>query len=110
MTVDTAVAEQSNEVQGLALDGGLPCSSAPYASAADGFADELTALIEYPAGTHGIVADLGIAHVPIRGQPNSCAMGFEQAPCTCIHHPVQMRHLCEVDSIAFVSSAPANAV
>ena len=81
VAVDTAGADQTHQVNGLArVDGGLHVLDQnrvlEHLTVLDGLGDEGELLVDDEAGTHVGVADLGVAHLAI-GQANGHAGGVD---------------------------------
>ena len=60
---------------------------------------EAGTLIKNPAAPDGIVPDLAVAHVTIRGHTHRCSMGFEAGGQAVVFQPVQCRRICPANDI-----------
>ena len=80
MAVDIAVGNHADEMDRPAGQADffqlLPGNAFKDPSGLDGLVDKFGPLGKHPARTQSIMADLGIAHVVIRGQANRLAVGF----------------------------------
>ena len=79
--MDIAVGEESDEMQrGVVAEdiGGnfLPAGVLEHLAVGDGVGDQLGALVEDASGAHGVVSDLGVAHVGVGGQSDRHAVGL----------------------------------
>ena len=113
--VDVAVGEQADEVHDAAgrahvLDEALPDRGGKDLAALDRLVDELGALGIDLAGAEGVVPDLGVAHVVVRGEADGRAMGLDRGPGVVLKELVEGRRARGAHRIAGLIAADADAV
>ena len=115
MAVNVAVREQSDQVKALPIAARignqvLPDRAVKQASIGNGLVDQGRTLFENPTATDGVVADLTVAHVLVRGHPHRLAVGLEAGGQAVGGHPVQDGGVGLAHHIAFGMFADTDAV
>ena len=113
--MDVAVGQQAQEVEGLALllrvgRQILPDLGLEDQSGLDGLVHQLGALGIDLAAAEGVVADLGVAHVVVRGQADGGAVGLEPGMGAGFQKLVKGGGFGQLDRIAGAAVAEAHAV
>ena len=113
--MDVAVGQQADEVQRFAVlqavvrqvDPGL---GLVQGAGLNGLLHELCALRIDLAAAEGVVADLGVAHIVVRGQADGGAVGLEPRHGAGGHQLVERRGVGLLDCVAGAAVAASNAV
>ncbi len=114
MAVDIAVGHQPVEVYRSSGHSGLnhllPSLAPENTARGNGLVDQFRSLGEDTARAQGIVSDLGIAHVLVRGQTDRFAVGLEADHERLLQESVQYRSVRDKNSVAFILRPQADAV
>ena len=113
--MDVAVGQQADEVQRPAVLQAVVRQVAPrlglvQGAGLNGFLHELCALRIDLAAAEGVVADLGVTHVVVRGQADGGAVGLEPRHGAGGHQLVERRGVGLLDCVAGAAVAASNAV
>ena len=92
------------------FDSFLPRFTLKHFAGTDRFGNEFRALGEHASRPHGIVSDLGIAHIGIGGQTDRGSMRFQLCAGKRFHELVKKRRGGIKNGIAFFVFAEANPV
>ena len=113
--MDVAVGQQADEVQRLAVWQAVvrqidPRIGLVQGAGLNGLLHELCALRIDLAAAEGVVADLGVAHIVVRGQADGGAVCFEPRHGAGGHQLVERRGVGLLDCVAGAAVAASNAV
>ena len=113
--MDVAVGQQADEVQRFAVLQAVvrqvdPRLGLVQGAGLNGLLHELCALRIDLAAAEGVVADLGVAHVVVRGQADGGAVGLEPRHGAGGHQLVERRGVGLLDRVAGAAVAASNAV
>ncbi len=113
--VHVAVGKQPDEMKRRALVLGVgddfpPGGLLEHGARIDGVVDQRRTLVEDLAGTKGVVADLGIAHVLVAGHANRHAVGLQHHMSVFLEQPVEGGGVRLVNGVALGVGIDADAV